>query len=97
MWLSVHNGTIKKAAKTPYESKLENISNKPILIADSKGTYNEINFYKVKEILDYNYKNNIHVKRQFVLDNLVKYLKINNMLPAICFIFSRKHVEQAAK
>jgi superfamily II RNA helicase len=97
MWLSVHNGTIKKAAKTPYESKLENISNKPILIADSKGTYNEINFYKVKEILDYNYKNNIRVKRQFVLDNLVRYLKTNNMLPAICFIFSRKHVEQAAK
>ena len=97
MWLSVHNGTIKKAAKTPYESKLENISNKPILIADSKGTYNEINFYKIKEILDYNYKNNIRVKRQFVLDNLIRYLKINNMLPAICFIFSRKHVEQAAK
>jgi superfamily II RNA helicase len=97
MWLSVHNGTIKKAAKTPYESKLENISNKPILIADSKGTYNEINFYKVKEIIDYNYKNNIRVKRQFVLDNLIRYLKTNNMLPAICFIFSRKHVEQAAK
>ena len=97
MWLSVHNGTIKKAAKTPYESKLENIANKPILVADSKGVYNEINFYKVKDILDYNYKNNIRVKRQFVLDNLVRYLKINNMLPAICFIFSRKHVEQAAK
>jgi superfamily II RNA helicase len=97
MWLSVHNGTIKKAAKTPYESKLENISNKPILIADSKGAYNEINFYKIKEILDYNYKNNIRVKRQFVLDNLIRYLKMNNMLPAICFIFSRKHVEQAAK
>lgn len=97
MWLSVHNGTIKKAAKTPYESKLENIANKPILIADSNGSYNEINFYKVKDILDYNYKNNIRVKRQFVLDNLVRYLKANNMLPAICFIFSRKHVEQAAK
>lgn len=97
MWLSVHNGTIKKAAKTPYESKLENISNKPTLIADSKGIYNEINFYKVKDILDYNYKNNIRVKRQFVLDNLIRYLKTNNMLPAICFIFSRKHVEQAAK
>jgi len=97
MWLSVQNGTIKKAAKTPYESKLENIANKPILIADAKGVFNEINFYKVKDILDYNYKNNIRVKRQFVLDSLVRYLKANNMLPAICFIFSRKHVEQAAK
>jgi len=97
MWLSVHSGTIKKAAKTPYEKKLEELNCKPILIADSHGTYNEINFYKVKEILDYNYKNNIRVKRQFVLDNLIRHLKTNNMLPAICFIFSRKHVEQAAK
>ena len=97
MWLSVHSGTIKKAAKTPYESKLENISNKPIIISDANGIYNEINFYKVNEILNYNYKNNIRVKRQFVIDNLLRYLKTNNMLPAICFIFSRKHVEKAAK
>uniref|UniRef100_A0A6C0IH92 Helicase ATP-binding domain-containing protein n=1 Tax=viral metagenome TaxID=1070528 RepID=A0A6C0IH92_9ZZZZ len=97
MWLAVHNGTINKAAKTPYEKKLEDINSKPIVIADAKGVYNETNFYKVKDILDYNYKNNIYVKRQFVLDSLVRYLNVNNMLPAICFVFSRKHVEQAAK
>jgi len=97
MWLAVNNSTIKKSAKTPYEKKLEDLNSKPILIADEKGIYNETNFYKVKDILDYNYKNNIHVKRQFVLNSLVLYLKTNNMLPAICFVFSRKHVEQAAK
>ena len=96
MWLTVNNGTLKKAAKTPYEKKLEAVNNTPLVIADAKGLYNEPNFYKVKDILDYNQKNNIYIKRQFVLDSLIRYLKLNNMLPAICFIFSRKHVEQAA-
>jgi superfamily II RNA helicase len=96
MWLAVNNGTIKKAAKTPYEKKLEAVNSVPLVIADAQGLYQEANYYKVKEILDYNQKNNTYVKRQFVLDSLVRYLKLNNMLPAICFIFSRKHVEQAA-
>jgi superfamily II RNA helicase len=97
MWLSVHSGTIKKAAKTPYEKKLEEINNQPILIVNEKGGFNELNLHKVKEVLSYNTKNNVYVKRQFVLDSLVRYLKLHDMLPAICFIFSRKNVEQAAK
>ena len=97
MWLSIHSGTIKNAAKTPYEKKLEEINNQPILIVNEKGGFNELNLHKVKEVLSYNTKNNVYVKRQFVLDSLVRYLKLHDMLPAICFIFSRKHVEQAAK
>ena len=96
MWLAVNNGTLKKAIKTPYEQKLEAVNCLPLVIADSKGVYQEATYYKVKDILDYNEKNHIMVKRQFVLDSLVRYLKTNNMLPALCFIFSRKHVEQAA-
>jgi superfamily II RNA helicase len=96
MWLSVHSGTLKKAAKTPYEKKLEAMNSVPIVIADAHGVYNELNYYKVKDILDYNSKNQLYVKRQFVLDSLLRDLKAQAMLPAICFIFSRKHVEQAA-
>jgi superfamily II RNA helicase len=96
MWLSVNSGTLKKAAKTPYEKKLEAVNGTPLVIADAQGVYNEPNYYKVQDILDYNSKHQTYVKRQFVLDSLVRYLKNQQMLPAICFIFSRKHVEQAA-
>jgi len=96
MWLTVNSGTLKKAAKTPYEKKLEAINCTPLVIADAQGVYNELNYYKVKDILDYNSKNQTYIKRQFVLDSLVRYLKTQEMLPAICFIFSRRHVEQAA-
>jgi superfamily II RNA helicase len=96
MWLSVHEGSIKKAAKTPYEKKLEDMRKTPIIIATSDGSFREDNYYKVKDIKDYLFKNNVYTKRQFVLEDLLKHLKREGMLPAICFVFSRKHVEQAA-
>jgi len=37
------------------------------------------------------------MKRKFVLNHLAEYLRDNEMLPAIAFVFSRKHVEQCAK
>ena len=96
MWLSVHEGSIKKAAKTPYEKKLEDMRKTPIIIATSDGSFREDNYYKVKDVKDYLFKNNVYTKRQFVLEDLLKHLKREGMLPAICFVFSRKHVEQAA-
>jgi superfamily II RNA helicase len=97
MWLSIHNKTFHNANKTPYESKMMAIHHKPQVIATSSGIFDEKNYYKINDILDYMSKNKTYVKRPFVLDDLIKYLKENDMLPAICFIFSRKHVEIAAK
>jgi antiviral helicase SKI2 len=99
MWLSIHEGTLKKAAmaKNAYEKKLEDLRKTLIPIANSDGVFREENYYKVKDIKDYLYKNNIYTKRQFVLEDLLKHLKEKEMLPAICFVFSRKHVELAAR
>jgi superfamily II RNA helicase len=96
MWLSVNEGVFKKAAKSPYEKKIEEMRGVPVPIATSVGVYNEPNYYKMKDVLDYLYKNNTYIKRPFVLNDLLRYLKAKEMLPAICFVFSRKHVEQAA-
>lgn len=96
MWLSTNEGVVKKAAKGPYEKKIEQMRGVPVPIATSAGVYNEENYYKMKDVTDYLYKNNTIIKRQFVLGDLLKYLKAREMLPAICFVFSRKHVEQAA-
>jgi superfamily II RNA helicase len=97
MWLSVNENVVKKSTKTPYEKKIEDMRGLPVTIATSAGVFNESNYYKMKDVTDYLYKNNTHIKRQFVLADLLKYLKTQEMLPAICFVFSRKHVEQAAK
>jgi superfamily II RNA helicase len=97
MWLSVNDGVVKKSAKTPYEKKIEHLRHVPVPIATSDGVYNEPNYYKMKDVLDYLSKNNTYIKRPFVLNDLLRYLKGEEMLPAICFVFSRKHVEQAAQ
>ena len=97
MWLSANDSVIKKAVKTPYEMKLENIRNMPLQIASSNGTFSDENYHKMNDVLNYMSKNRTHIKRQYVLESLLRYLKKNEMLPAICFVFSRKHVEQAAK
>jgi superfamily II RNA helicase len=100
MWLSTHDGAIKKAAviNAPYEKKLEELRKTPIVLATSDGVFKEDNYYKMKDALDYLYKNKAgFVKRQFILNDLLHYLKGKEMLPAICFVFSRKQVEQAAR
>jgi superfamily II RNA helicase len=97
MWLTVNEGTFKKTSKTPYEKKIEVLRGMPVQIATSAGVFNEDNYYKMRDVTDYLYKNNTHIKRQFVLQDLLQHLKAKEMLPAICFVFSRKHVEQAAK
>ena len=97
MWLSVNEGSYKKSARTPYEQKIENMRSTPIQISSSSGSFSDENYHKMNDVLDYMYKNKTFIKRQFVIENLLRFLKSKEMLPAICFVFSRKHVEQAAR
>lgn len=97
MWITNHQSSIQKVKNTPYESKFKEIINKPVLLANSDGKFYEQNYYKAVDILNYINKNQDYIKRQFILNELVKYLNRNNMLPAICFVFSRKNVELCAK
>lgn len=61
------------------------------------GKFDEGVIHKMQKINSYVGKMKIHIKRSFVLNSLVGYLYENNLLPAICFIFSRNQVEQAAR
>ena len=97
MWLSIHSNTFHLAKKTPYEQKLNDLYKTPIVISNSAGVFHDMNYHKVNDVLDFINKKNTYTKRQFVLDELITYLNNNGMLPAICFVFSRKHVELAAK
>ena len=97
IWLTTHNSTFKNAKGTEYEEKLNSLMNKPILLNDHNNQYNTTNTNKVNDIISYFKKNRIYVKRQFALDTLIRHLKKTDGLPAICFVFSRKNVEYAAK
>ena len=60
------------------------------------GEFQEKTVHKINELSKLFEKRNVYMKRQAVLNKLAEHLKTNEMLPAIAFIFSRKHVERCA-
>ena len=92
MWLCSYNKHQKGS-----DNLLIDVANKPILCMSPDGCFNEANYYKIHKALDFMEKNKIWVKRMYVLNSLIEYLSKNDMLPAICFVFSRKNVERYAQ
>ena len=60
------------------------------------GFFLEENFFPISKNEKFFEKNNIFVNKEFVLNNITKYLKEHNLLPAICFVFSRRKTEEFA-
>lgn len=97
MWLSCHKSTIKKSKNTEYEHLLHNFINREIVVKDQHNNFQNQNYETMVKICKYfRFANTPHTSRQFILNNLILYLKKNSNLPAICFVFSRKQVENAA-
>ena len=96
-WMSCQPSVIQAEKNSEFGRKLRELTNKPIQLASTYGKFEEINYHKIYDLQSILQKNKIIVKRTFVLNELVKYLYRKEWLPAICFIFSRKNVELAAK
>lgn len=75
---------------------LEEYLNKPVVLKTSGGDFNDIAYTKMCKIFKILDKYKIHVDRYFVVNNLLKKLKEEGRLPAICFIFSKKQTWQFA-
>jgi superfamily II RNA helicase len=78
------------------QAKIRASTNKLILMRSAKGVFSESGYYELKGMSDLFNKYRFFMKRKFVLNKLAEYLRINEMLPAIVFVFSRKAVEQCA-
>ena len=98
LWFTCHKSTLKSAKGTKYETKIKEFSNTEIVVKDEKGIFNDTNYHSVADISKYISKtHNSRISRQHVLNGLVRHLKANSGLPALCFVFSRKQTEIAAK
>ena len=58
--------------------------------------YDSTHYNNLLKLNTYLTKNKISVSNKFVLNKLVNSLKLQNKLPAICFVFSRKNCEYYA-
>ena len=94
LWFTCHKSSIKAANGTPNEQLLIKHSNKPIILKEANGKFHDKNY---TELVSLNkHLKNVRTTRQHVLNGLIRHLKTENGLPAICFVFSRRQVEIAA-
>jgi superfamily II RNA helicase len=79
------------------QQMIRDSTNTLIPLQDHNGGFQEAgyrNITKIRDLLDNNY---VDMKRKNVLNQLALFLRDRDMLPAIAFVFSRKHVELCAK
>ena len=76
---------------------VQDVVNKFILLKEQGNDVDETNYHKIKKVERYFENNKSWVPRKNVLNKLACELKEKDMLPAICFVFSRRNVEICAK
>ena len=96
-YMSITESNLKLIKNKETQQKIRKYCNKPHCIQNEKGKFDQkahAELIKTNELFQ---DLKLSSKRKFVLNDLMKYLKSNNMLPAIGFVFSRKQVEQCAR
>jgi superfamily II RNA helicase len=96
-FITTTNGVNKVIKDKSVQDEIKKIINKPIIIQDDKGKFNDLQFQNINKILKIFEKNEIRVKRSHTLNKVSEYLFNNDMLPALCYVFSRKQLEKCAE
>ena len=90
--------TINKCVKDKStQEEIRKLTNKLFVIQDEKNVFNDENYQNMNKMLKLFEKNDVRVKRQHVLNKLAELLVEKEMLPALCYVFSRKQLEICAE
>jgi len=95
-YLTINESAVKLIKDKETVKEVRSNIHKLIKIQDDKGQFNEDGYNVLHKMNKLYNDRRVYVKRKHVLNNLAGYLKNNNMLPAIGFVFSRKNVEMCA-
>ena len=96
-FITVPNSINKHIKDKATQEEIKRLTNKPFVIQDEKNVFNDINYQNMNRMLKLFEKNDVRVKRQFVLNKLAEHLVEKEMLPALCYVFSRKQLEVCAE
>ena len=98
LWYGVSDEMVhKKVQNKNLLGLIQNRGNKLNLLCDSVNGFNDRVYHDINRIKDDLEYNHIMLKRSYLLTQLVKFLEKENMLPGICFVYSRRLVETYAK
>jgi superfamily II RNA helicase len=96
-FITTNQGIFKKITDKAVQQEIKNATNKPFVIQDEKNVFNDTQYQITAKMLKLFDKNEIRVKRQHVLNKVTEYLVQHEMLPALCYVFSRKQLEKCAE
>ena len=96
-FLTTNESFLKGIKDKEVQKQIRDTTNKLILLQNEHGKFNDAGVLEMKKTIKvFDDRKAIH-KRKMVLNNLALFLRDRDMLPAIAFVFSRKHVELSAK
>jgi len=96
-FITVNSGIFKAIKDKSVHQEIHKLIDKPFVIQDDKGTFNEQTYLNMNKMLTLFDKNEVRVRRGHVLNQVSKFLVENEMLPALCFVFSIKKLEKFAE
>lgn len=96
-FITCTQGIFKIIKDKQLEKEIMKMTNTLHVLQDAKGNFSDTNYQKIFKTLKIFEDKNHFVKRQHVLNSVAKHMVEHNMLPAICFVLSRKALEQCAK
>jgi superfamily II RNA helicase len=96
-FMTINESIFKGMKDKELEKFIRENTNKPLMLQDEHGRFNDSSLSVISKLAKEFENKQVFMKRQNVLNRLAIYLKENEMLPAIGFVFSRKHVTLCAK
>ena len=96
LYMTISESTLKTIKDKTLQKEMRDLTGEIITIQTDKGIFQENGYKQLKKISEFLEKKPM-MKRKYVLNDLMIYLKNREMLPAIAFVFSRKQVELCAE
>jgi len=96
-FITATNGVNKHIKDKTLQQEIRSAIDKPFIIQDANGVFNDVHYQTTNKVLKLFEKHEIRVKRQHVLNKVTEYLVEKEMLPALCYVFSRKQLEKCAE
>jgi superfamily II RNA helicase len=95
-FITTTSGIFKAVKDKSVQEEIKSMTNAPFILQNSKGEFDELQYSKMNKMMKLFDKHNVRIKRQHVLNQVTKYLVEKEMLPALCYVFSRKQLEVCA-
>ena len=95
-FITATNGVNKHIKDKALQAEIRNLTDKIFVIQDANGVFNDLNYRNMDKVIKLLDTNDIHIKRSHVLNKVSEFLVEKEMLPAICYVFSRKQLEVCA-